>query len=221
MSFEAVVFDNDGLLLDTEEVWTRAEEDLFRRHGATFTVEHKKTLIGTSFETAAQLLEAMLDRPGQGAQLLAELQAFVLEEANAGVPARPGALELLEALAQAGVPLAVASNSERPFVERTLRSVGLLEDGPFRAVVSASDVARGKPEPDLYLRACELLGAEPSRCAALEDSVPGVTSARAAGLYTIGIPYFADGRLPDADLVASSLADPAVHAALGLREAAA
>jgi HAD superfamily hydrolase (TIGR01509 family) len=221
VSFEAVVFDNDGLLLDTEEVWTRAEEDLFRRYGAVFTTEHKKTLIGTSFETSALLLEAMLDRPGQGMQLLAELQAFVLEEATAGVPARPGALELLDALVAADVPLAVASNSERPFVERTLRSVGLLEGGPFRAVVSASDVARGKPAPDLYLHACELLGADPARSAALEDSVPGVSSARAAGLFTIGIPYFADGRLPDADLQAGSLADDAVHAALGLREAAA
>ncbi|HEX6388564.1 MAG TPA: HAD family phosphatase, partial [Solirubrobacteraceae bacterium] len=111
MSHAAVVFDNDGLLLDTEEVWTRAERDLFERYGAVFTIEHKKTLIGTSFETAAQLLEAMLDRPGQGMQLLKELQAFVLEEAAAGVPARPGAVELLEALSEAGVPLAVASNS--------------------------------------------------------------------------------------------------------------
>ncbi|HEX6389099.1 MAG TPA: HAD-IA family hydrolase, partial [Solirubrobacteraceae bacterium] len=119
------------------------------------------------------------------------------------------------------VPLAVASNSERAFVERTLRSVGLLEGGPFRAVVSASDVAQGKPAPDLYLRACELLGADPSRCAALEDSGPGVASARAAGLFTIGVPYFADGRLPEADLQAASLGDEAVYAALGLREAAA
>jgi len=221
VSFEAVVFDNDGLLLDTEEVWTRAEEDLFRRHGAVFTVEHKKTLIGTSFESAALLLEAMLDRPGQGMQLLRELQAFVLEEATAGVPARPGALELLAALREARVPLAVASNSERPFVERTLRSVGLLDGGPFSAVVSASDVERGKPAPDLYLHACELLGADPTTCAALEDSVPGVASARAAGLFTIGVPYFAEGRLPEADLQAGSLADEAVYAALGLRKAAA
>jgi HAD superfamily hydrolase (TIGR01509 family) len=218
---DAVVFDNDGLLLDTEEVWTRAERDLFERHGGVFTIEHKKTLLGSSFQTAAVMLEAMLDRPGQGAALMTELQALVLEEALGGVPARPGALELLEAVAAAGLPLAVASNSERAFVERTLHSAGLLEGGPFAAVVSASDVAHPKPAPDLYLRACKLLGADPSRCAALEDSVPGVASARAAGLFTIGVPYFADGRLPEADLQAPSLGDEAVYAALGLREAAA
>jgi HAD superfamily hydrolase (TIGR01509 family) len=220
VSFDAVVFDNDGLLLDTEEAWTRAEEDLFTRHGAQFTMEHKKTLLGTSFETSALLLEAMLDRPGQGTVLLGELQRFVLAEAAAGVPARPGALALVGALREAGVPLAVASNSERPFVEGALGAAGLL-DGTFLAVVTATDVEHHKPAPDLYLRACELLGADPARCAALEDSVPGVASARAAGLYTIGVPYFSDGRLPEADLQVGSLADDAVYVALGLREAAA
>jgi HAD superfamily hydrolase (TIGR01509 family) len=136
------------------------------------------------------------------------------------VPARPGALELVGALRDAGVPLAVASNSERPFVEGALGAAGLL-DGTFVAVVSATDVEHHKPAPDLYLRACELLGAEPGRCAALEDSVPGVASARAAGLFTIGVPYFPDGRLPEADMQAGSLADDAVYAALGLREEAA
>jgi HAD superfamily hydrolase (TIGR01509 family) len=167
------------------------------------------------------MLEAMLDRPGNGPALMGELHALVMEEARAGAPPRPGALELVDALRAAGIALAVASNSERAFVERTLAGAGLLEDGPFVAVVSASDVPSPKPAPDLYLRACELLGADPRRCAALEDSVPGVASARAAGLFTIGVPYFADGRLPEADLQAGSLADEAVYAALGLREAAA
>jgi HAD superfamily hydrolase (TIGR01509 family) len=214
--FEAVVFDNDGLLLDTEEAWTRAEEDLFSRYGHVFTMEHKRTLLGSSFATAAVMLEEMLDRPGQGTALMTELHDLVMEEALAGVPPRPGALELLDAITAAGIPLGLASNSQRAFVERTLDAAGLLTAGLFDAIVSASDVAEPKPAPDLYEEACRRLGAAPARSAALEDSPPGVASARAAGLFTIGVPYFPDGRLPDASMQAHSLADAEVYAALGL-----
>jgi HAD superfamily hydrolase (TIGR01509 family) len=136
------------------------------------------------------------------------------------VPPRPGALELLTALADAGVPLGLASNSAGEFVRRTLGSAGLLDGGPFAAIVTADDVDRPKPAPDLYLEACRLLGQAPGACAALEDSVPGVAPAAAAGLLVIGVPYFPDGELPGATLVAPSLADAAVHAALGLRASA-
>lgn len=214
--FEAIVFDNDGLLLDTEEAWTRAEEDLFSRYGHVFTMEHKRTLLGSSFAVAAVLLEGMLDRPGQGERLMTELHELVMEEALAGVPPRPGAMELLEAIADAGIPIGLASNSAWEFVERTLTAAGLLVDGPFGAIVSASDVDAPKPAPDLYEEACRRLGAAPDRSAALEDSMPGVASARAAGLFTIGVPYFADGLLPEASLQVPSLADTAVYAALGL-----
>jgi HAD superfamily hydrolase (TIGR01509 family) len=210
-----VVFDNDGLLLDTEEAWTRAEETLFERRGRTFTMEHKRHLIGSSRPVAAAKLEAMLDLPGEGEPLMDELHDLVMEEALRGVAPRPGAIDLLDALAAAGTPVGLASNSAREFVERTLAGAGLL-NGRFRCVVSAEDVAHPKPAPDLYLAACAALGAEPRRCAALEDSPPGVESAAAAGLYVIAVPYFADTELPGASLSATSLADPRVAAALGL-----
>ena len=93
--FEAVVFDNDGLLLDTEEAWTRAETTLFERYGSTFTDEHKRSLIGSARGPAAAKLEEMLARPGQGEALMDELHDLVMEEALLGVSPRPGALELL------------------------------------------------------------------------------------------------------------------------------
>jgi HAD superfamily hydrolase (TIGR01509 family) len=210
-----VVFDNDGLLLDTEEAWTRAEETLFERRGRTFTMEHKRFLIGSSRPVAAAKLEAMLDLPGEGEALMDELHDLVMEEALRGVAPRPGAIELLDALEAAGTPVGLASNSAREFVERTLAGAGLL-NGRFRCVVGAEDVAHPKPAPDLYLAACAALGAEPRRCAALEDSPPGVESAAAAGLYVIAVPYFPDTELPGASLSAASLADPRVAAALGL-----
>jgi HAD superfamily hydrolase (TIGR01509 family) len=213
--FEAVVFDNDGLLLDTEAAWTRAEESLFERHGNSFTREHKRELIGTSPTTSAAKLEVMLDLPGRGPALMDELHELVMEEALSGVPARPGALELLESVRAAGLPVGVASNSAREFVERVLSVAGLL-DGQIDVVITASEVEHPKPAPDLYLSACAALGADPARAAALEDSAVGVTAAVAAGMYVIAIPYFPDLPIEGASLTAESLADPRVAEALGL-----
>jgi HAD superfamily hydrolase (TIGR01509 family) len=213
---EAAIFDNDGLLLDTEEAWTRAERTLFARLGREFTMEHKRTLIGSSRSMAASKLETILQRPGEGQALMDELHTLVMEEALLGVAPRPGALQLLQRLTDAGVPLAVASNSEREFLQRTLAAAGLLHDGPFAAVVSANDIEHPKPAPDIYLEACARLGVQPSRAVALEDSPIGVASAAAAGLFVIGVPYFAGTAIPGASLLADSLADSTVARALGL-----
>jgi HAD superfamily hydrolase (TIGR01509 family) len=212
---DAVVFDNDGLLLDTEEAWTRAEEALFERHGSTFTTEHKRDLIGSSPATSAVKLEAMLDMPGRGPALMDELHDLVMDESLAGVPPRPGALELLDAIRAAGLPVGVASNSARAFVERVLSGAGLL-DGHFDVVVTAEDVEHPKPAPDLYLAACAALGAEPGRSAALEDSATGVEAARAAGMFVVAVPYFPDLPVEGASLTVETLADPRVAEALGV-----
>jgi HAD superfamily hydrolase (TIGR01509 family) len=212
---QAVVFDNDGLLLDTEDAWTRAEETLFARRGRVFTLDHKRSLIGSARAAAAQKLETMLDQVGDGEALMDELHELVMEEALAGVEPRPGALQLLDRLVEAGVPIAVASNSQRAFVERTLGGAGLL-DGRFQTVISAEDIEHPKPAPDIYLEACRRLGAQPGKCAALEDSPTGVAAAAAAGMFVIGVPYLTGTQLPECDLLAESLADPAVGGALGL-----
>jgi HAD superfamily hydrolase (TIGR01509 family) len=216
----AAVFDNDGLLLDTEEAWTRAEQRLFAQLGREFTMEHKRTLIGSSRALAAVKLEAILQRPGEGEALMDELHELVMEEALQGVAPRPGAVQLLARLTEAGIPLAVASNSEREFLERTLAGAGLLHGGPFAAVVSANDIEHPKPAPDIYLEACARLGVDASEAAALEDSPIGVASAAAAGMFVIGVPYFAGTPIAGASLLADDLGDPAVARALGLSDAA-
>jgi HAD superfamily hydrolase (TIGR01509 family) len=215
MAFEAIVFDNDGLLLDTEHAWTRAEIELFGRRGAAFTEDHKRDLIGTSRTESALKVERMLDLPGRGEALMDELHELVLAELAAGVPPRPGALELVAAARAAGLPLGLASNSSREFLERAL-AVSELANGDFDVVVSADDVSAPKPAPDIYLAACAALGAAPAGSAALEDSPPGVAAARAAGMYVIAVPYFPDAVIEGASLMARSLADPEVAAALGL-----
>jgi HAD superfamily hydrolase (TIGR01509 family) len=205
----AVLFDNDGLLLDTEILWTRAEIVLFERRGATFTMENKLDLIGSSGPVAEAKVERMLGLPGQGAALIAELHELVMEEALRGVEPMPGALELLDRIE---VPVGVASNSPRPFVERTLEAAGLR--GHFGCVLSADDVAHPKPAPDLYVELARGLGADPADCVALEDSATGVAAARAAGAFVIGVPSLEGVVLDEADLVAPSLSDPRVLARL-------
>jgi HAD superfamily hydrolase (TIGR01509 family) len=210
----AVVFDNDGLMLDTEVAWTVAETDLFLAHGVVFTAEHKREMIGSSRAVAMGKLERMLAQPGGGEALMDELHERVMATLLQGVAPMPGALELLDALHAAGRPVALASNSARDFVTRALDVSGLA--GRFDAVLSADDVEHPKPAPDIYLAACEELGADPRRCAGLEDSPTGVSALRSAGLFAIGVPSVAGVTLDGADLVVASLGDPAVYDALGL-----
>jgi HAD superfamily hydrolase (TIGR01509 family) len=201
-----IVFDNDGLLLDTEPCWTRAETAVFERHGHEFDLEAKRALVGTAPETAARVLERLLELPGRGEELSEELYALALEEIAAGAAPRPGAVELLGAL-DGRWPVAVASNSPRSHLLAGLTRTGLADR--FDAVLGVEEVADPKPAPDLYLRACELLGAIPTGSVALEDSPPGVAAARAAGLYVLGVPSVAGVEL-EADAVFASLAEPDV-----------
>ncbi|HEY7620515.1 MAG TPA: HAD family phosphatase [Solirubrobacteraceae bacterium] len=212
----AALFDNDGLTLDTEPAWTRAEVALFARHGQTWTMDHKRELLGTSPATAAVKLERMLGRPG--AQLSAELYDLVVDEVAEGIEPMPGAVALLAALRAAGVPLGLVSNSRRRFVELGLATAGLAD--AFDAIVTAEDVARPKPAPDAYVAAARALGAAPASCVVLEDSPPGLAAGLAAGARTIGVPSL-EGVTLEADVVAASLEDRAVWQALGLQAAAA
>ena len=159
----------------------------------------------------------MLDAPGEGQALMDELHELVMVEALAPVALRPGALELVRALSAAGVALAIASNSPRVFLDRVLASADLEALGvTWVTTIAGDEVEQPKPAPDIYLEACVRLDASPPECVALEDSATGVAAARAAGMVVIGVPYFPDGALPEADLVAPSLADSGVYAALGL-----
>jgi HAD superfamily hydrolase (TIGR01509 family) len=212
---DAVVFDMDGLLLDTEESWTRAERELFTRHGHEFTPEHKRRMLGTSGEVAAALLEEMLGLPGEGRALIMELGMLVYGEMGSYAPPRPGALELVALLREHGVPIALASNSPRVLADRALSTAGV-DQGWFVSVRTADEVEHPKPAPDLYVASCEALGTEPARTLALEDSPTGVAAAVAAGCYTIGVPSLEGVELAAANLVVDSLSDPAITRALGL-----
>ena len=206
---DAVVFDNDGLLLDTESVWTRAEEDLFRLRGADFTPADKLELVGTSAEIAGGILERRLGEPGRAAELIEELNELVVAELEHGVEAMVGARDLLHALKQRGTPIGLVSNSPLIFVRRSLEIVGFVDH--FDVVLSAHEVAAPKPAPDPYLEACVRLGVEPGpNVVALEDSPTGVAAAVAAGLTVIGVPSVEGVALEEAHHIAASLEDVVV-----------
>ncbi|HWM53946.1 MAG TPA: HAD family phosphatase [Solirubrobacterales bacterium] len=212
---EAVIFDNDGLLLDTESVWTRAEQDLFARRGIEFTAEHKRELVGTSAEVAGKTLERCLEEPGCAGDLIEELNALVVAELEHGVEAMVGARELLHELKERGTPIGLVSNSPLVFVRRSLEIVSLHDH--FDVVLSAHEVAAPKPAPDPYLEACRRLGVEPGPAVvALEDSPTGVAAARAAGLTVIGIPSLEGMALEEAHHLAESLLDDVVVGRLAL-----
>jgi HAD superfamily hydrolase (TIGR01509 family) len=212
---DAVIFDNDGLLLDTEESWTRAERTLFERRGLQFTPEHKRELLGTSAGVASITLERMLDEPGQGGLLIAELGLLVIAEMASYAEPRPGALALLDRLRAGGVPAALASNSPRILVDLALETAGI-EPDTFAAILTADTVENPKPAPEIYLKACAALGTEPARTLVLEDSPTGVAAGVAAGCFTIAVPSLEGVDLAAAALVVESLAAPAITRALGL-----
>jgi HAD superfamily hydrolase (TIGR01509 family) len=212
---DAVVFDNDGLLLDTESVWTRAEEDLFERRGLEFTRADKRELVGSSAKIAGEVLERRLGEPGRAAELIEELNALVVAELEHGVEAMVGARELLGDLKRRGTPIGLVSNSPLSFVRRSLELVGF--EAHFDVVLSAHEVDAPKPAPDPYLEACRRLGVEPGpSVVALEDSPTGVAAARAAGLTVIGVPSVEGVALEEAHHLAESLRDTIVARELAL-----
>lgn len=205
-----VLFDCDGLLLDTETCWTRAESALFGRYGRSFDLSDKQALIGLSLAASGRVLGRLLDQPHRGEALSAELFELVTEELARGAEPLPGAVALVAAL-QGRRPIAVVSNTPSSLLLATIIRAGFTD--AFDLVLGSDAVAAPKPAPDLYLHACASLRSDPAEAIALEDSPTGVAAARAAGVYVIGVPSLASTVL-DADLLAPSLAHPDVWSML-------
>lgn len=197
---EAVVFDLDGLLIDSEDAWGRAEQAVVTALGQPWDPAIRTLLLGHGPEEASRLLAEHLGAGHDAGEIDRLLLAAAIAEFDGGLPARPGAVALIEAL---DVPLAVATNSRRELAETALYAAGLSE--VFATIVTCEDVAHPKPAPDPYLLACERLGSQPPRTLVLEDSPVGVQAAKAAGCHVIGVPSYAHSDLSAADHVAADL----------------
>jgi HAD superfamily hydrolase (TIGR01509 family) len=182
---DAVVFDMDGLMLDSERAITDCMTRAAAEAGHDLPAGLWLEMVGTGDAACRAMLA---DRLGEAAAdaLLDHAGALYTEVVDAGVPHRPGLLDLLDWLQAAGIPRAVATSTRRPLALRKLRRAGLLER--FHAICTSSDVAHPKPAPDVYLLAAARLGVAPARCLVLEDSPTGVRAALAAGMTPVQVP---------------------------------
>jgi HAD superfamily hydrolase (TIGR01509 family) len=183
----AVLVDMDGLLVDTEPVWTVAEVELARQLGGEFTPEVKAAIVGTRLEIAVPTILRWYGAPHDDASV-ARTSAWLLErmvQLFAGpLEVMPGVTSLLSACADAGIPTALVSSSYRVLVDAVL-SHGY---GPFATTLAGDEVQHGKPHPEPYLTAAARLRVDPQRCVVLEDSPSGVASGEAAGCAVVAVP---------------------------------
>jgi HAD superfamily hydrolase (TIGR01509 family) len=183
----AVLWDMDGLLVDTEPLWTVAEHELAARYGAVFTAETKAAIVGTRLDVAVPTLLSRFGAavgPVEVAEAATWLLARMVELFTPPLPLQPGAAALLAALAERGVPSALVSSSYRVLVDAVLRAGA----GPFRTTLAGDEVVQAKPHPEPYLTAAARLGVDPTRCVVLEDSPAGVRSGTAAGCAVVAVP---------------------------------
>ena len=182
----------DGTLVNTEPYWISAETELIESFGGTWTHEEALQLVGSGLFASAQILQAKGVDLSE-VEVIDRLTDRVLEQlVEFGIPWRPGARELLLALREQGIPTALVTMSIGRMAHHIADRLGFVG---FDAVVSGDDVVNSKPHPEPYLRGAELLGVDPADCVSIEDSEPGIRSARAAGSVVIGVPFMVD--LPD------------------------
>ena len=210
---EAVVFDLDGVILQTEEVWDEVREELARERGGRYDERAQRAMMGMSSREWSRFMHDELGVPDPPEEISAEVVRRMIARYRERLPLIPGAREAVERLASPW-PLAVASSSNRELIDAALELSGLAPF--FRVTVSSEEVARGKPAPDVYLEAARQLEVEAGRCAAVEDSHNGIRSARAAGMRVIAIPNPSfppdEDALAQADAVLASIEElgPAV-----------
>lgn len=203
---EAVVFDLDGVLIQTEEIWDEVRETFARERGGRYDEAAQRAMMGMSSREWSRYMHEELgiaDPPEEiDAEVVRRMQARYRER----LPLIDGGREAVERLA-ARWPLAIASSSNRPLIDAVLDASGLARY--FRATVSSEEVPQGKPAPDVYLEAAWRLGIDPRACAAIEDSHSGIRSARAAGMRVLAVPNPSfppgDDALGEADVVLRSL----------------
>jgi HAD superfamily hydrolase (TIGR01509 family) len=210
---EAVVFDLDGVLLDSEEIWDRAREELARERGGRWHDRAQRDMMGMSSTEWSRYMADVIGLPDPPEEINREVVRRLTELYREELPAIAGAREAVERLA-ARWPLGLASSSNRELIDLALELLGV--EHLFTATVSSEEVARGKPAPDVYLEAARRLGVDPTTAAAVEDSHNGILSAKAAGMRVIAIPnaHFPpdEDALAAADVVLDSLAELTVDA---------
>jgi HAD superfamily hydrolase (TIGR01509 family) len=203
---DAVIFDLDGLLLDSEQIWDAVRERLARERGGRWSDRAQADMMGMSSPEWSRYMHEVVGLAEPAEEINAEVVRRVAESYGERLPLIAGAIDAVKRLS-AHRPLALASSSNRELIELVLDEAGLR--GRFRVTVSSEEVARGKPAPDVFLEAARRLGVAPERCAVVEDSRNGILAGRAAGMRVVAVPnpHFPPGEeaLAAADVVLDSI----------------
>lgn len=217
-AIEAVVFDLDGVIIDTEEVWEEVRRGYVAEFGREFLPDSQDRMMGMSTGEWSRHLAEEVGVPRTPAEVAADVLGRMAERYRAALPLIPGSVEAVRRLGE-HFTLGLASSSARILIDQVLATAGLTD--AFQVALSTEEVPRGKPAPDVYLAAAEKLGLEPAVCAAVEDSSNGLRAAGAAGLAVIAVPHGVYPPAPDAlaqaSLVVGSLGELTVEAVAALR----
>jgi HAD superfamily hydrolase (TIGR01509 family) len=205
---EAVIFDLDGVIVDSEQVWDEVREAYVVESGGRYSERATRDMMGMSAPEWSRYMDEELGVPGTPEEINAAIVERMLARYGEAPPLIPGAVDAVRRVA-ARWPLAIASSSNPELIEVVVRASGLGD--VFTIAVSSQEVGRGKPAPDVYLEAARRLGIEPTACAAIEDSHNGIRSAKAAGMLVVAVPnpHFPpdDEAMAAADIVLGSIAE--------------
>jgi HAD superfamily hydrolase (TIGR01509 family) len=204
---EAVVFDLDGVLIDSEQVWDGVRERLAKERGGRWHPGAQRDMMGMSSPEWSRYLHETIGLPESPEEINRVVVARMLEKFAEGPPWIPGAVEALYRVS-AVYTLGLASSSNRELIDAVLEAGGIA--GLFQATVSSEEVSRGKPAPDVYLEAARRLGVDPAACAAVEDSHNGIRAAKAAGMMCVAVPnpHFPPGdAVREADALVGAVAE--------------
>jgi HAD superfamily hydrolase (TIGR01509 family) len=206
VTLQAVLFDMDGTIVDTEPYWIAAEYELVESFGGRWTQQLALSLVGNALPASAQIIRAHgVDM--QPEAIVERLLDEVVRECERVIPWRPGAQRLLAALGGAGIPCGLVTMSYLRLAETITKA---LPAGTFATLVTGDQVSDGKPHPEAYLLAAERLGAEPARCVAIEDSPTGIAAAEAAGCVVVAVPHHVPIEPAPGRAIVASLADLSV-----------
>ncbi|NLS93213.1 MAG: HAD family phosphatase [Planctomycetaceae bacterium] len=213
---EAVAFDLDGLMFNTEDVYWKVGSELMRRRGREYTQELSNAIMGRPPQVCFEKMIEWHSLDDTWEAMAAESEKVFVSMLDDGVDAMPGMLDLLNALERAAIPKAICTSSSPEVVEAVLSRFGMRPR--FEFVLTAADITRGKPHPQIYQKAAQRFGIDPHHLLVLEDSQTGCTAAAASGAFTVAVPAGLSRQhdFSMADLVADSLEDPRIRQVLGL-----
>lgn len=209
---QAIIFDMDGLLVDSEPLARRSWETVIQGYGFELDEETYRSMIGRRLEETSKLLQSKLQIPAEAEELAKQKEAVLAQLGTGDVLPMPGLDRLMKELHDRRIPWAVATSNRRAFATQILKQFALWS--ACQSLTTGEEVQDGKPAPDIYLLAASKMGVLPEFCLALEDSVPGAQAAKAAGMVTLAVPgphenaaafAFADYVFESLDCVAQEL----------------